>query len=163
MDLERAIDVMTPSIRRYNAQLVVAQTEDGTTSATILRDHPKASIVRAPKGASRAQLCDVGMAAATGDIVALRDDSAVRDAGWLDSFSHSLMRVEVPQEIAVRDYSDFSAYSRQENGEDQAAIESVRRHSSIAAALAGDAVPSSFNRSIPSNERRVESAKAGGA
>ena len=107
-DLARAVDVMAPSILRFGAQLVVARAEDGMSSAALLQDHPKAAIVRAPVGASRAQLCDVAMAAATGDIVALRDDHAVRDGKWLDSFSGSVRTRDSRAEISVSDFDNLS-------------------------------------------------------
>jgi len=153
-DLEHAIEVMTPAIRRFGAQLVVAREDDGTNSATVLRDHPKASMVLAPKGATRAQLCDVGMAAATGDIVALRDDSAVRDVSWLESLAHAIRPAE-PAELAVVDYSDFST----SNAERPATIEAVRRHSALTAMLASSQEVGQ-KLSVPLADRRADPKRA---
>lgn len=108
-DLERAIQVITPSVRRYGAQLIVARADDGLPSAPVLREHPKAAFVRVPKGASRSQLCDAGMAAATGDIVALRDDSAVSGADWLDSFSDTVQVSESGSEILIANHDNVAS------------------------------------------------------
>lgn len=151
-DLEHAIEVMTPSIRRFGAQLVVARAEDGNTSpAFLLPDHPKAAVVRAPKGATRAQLCDVGMAAATGDIVALRDDSAVRDVTWLESYAHAVRAVEPPIETLVANHSDFSAH---EPLQVQASVDAVRRHSTLTAIMSSEQEPARL--SVPLTDRRAD-------
>jgi len=155
-DLEHAIEVMTPSIRRFGAQLVVARAEDGTSLPAFLRDHPKAAMVRAPKGATRAQLCDAGMAVATGDIVALRDDSAVRDVTWLESYAHAVQSVESPIEATVADYSNFSSEEKQHV---HASIDAVRRHSTMAAILSSELQESAPRLSVPLTDRRSDAKK----
>lgn len=92
-ELERAVSVLSPSIRRFGAQLVVARAEDGAAPPSA-RENLTFSYVQAPQGASRADLCELGMAAATGDIVALRDDASVRDSEWMEAFSATVGRGE---------------------------------------------------------------------
>lgn len=102
-DLDRAIDALTPGLRRYAAQLVIARADDGQATLSGLNDQPACTIVRAPVGSGRTELCDLGMAAATGDIVALREDSSVRDWSWMESFSTSVRPI-APSETLVADW-----------------------------------------------------------
>ena len=41
-------------------------------------------------------MCDLGMSRASGAIVAVRDDIAVGDAGWLDTYRRVLPKRELP-------------------------------------------------------------------
>ncbi len=109
-ELERAVSVLTPSLRRFGAQLVVARADDDATAPGLNQDMP-VSFIRAPKGTDRAALCDMAMAAATGDIVALREDTSVRDSEWMESFSGSV-RSSGPVEAVVSDH-DLVAIGRQ--------------------------------------------------
>jgi hypothetical protein len=152
-DLEHAIEVMTPSIRRYGAQLIVAREDDGAAEPSLLREHPMASLVRAPKGATRAQLCDVGMAAATGDIVALRDDCAVRDVRWIESLAGAVRPVDSAVEVTVADYSDFSMVGDKQDAL-APSIEAAKRHSTLSAILSTS--ESAARLSVPLADRRAD-------
>jgi hypothetical protein len=161
-DLERAVELMAKSIRWYGAQLVVARAEDGTASADLLRDHPNASIVRAPKGSSRAQLCDAAMAAATGDIVALRDDSAVRDGNWLDSFSGPIqVSQSPPADVVVADYTDFTSHLQTTERKNRAPTEQDWRALSAATVPPKDSSESGSPRlAIPLADLRPDHKRA---
>ncbi|MBV6521960.1 MAG: hypothetical protein MNPFHGCM_02104 [Gemmatimonadaceae bacterium] len=154
-DLKRAIDIMAPSIRRFDAQLIVAREDDGTSVSSLVVDCPKSSLVRAPRGATRAQLCDVGMAAATGDIVALRDDRAVQDCRWLESFAPAVRRSVPELEKTVADFSNLA----EGNGNDRAMIDAVRRHFAASSRVHSgvDAPP---RISVPLSDRRADSKRA---
>jgi hypothetical protein len=88
-ELERAIGVLLPTVRRFGAEVVVARASAHATTS-LLHEHPEVHVVHAPLGSTRTELCDAAMAVANGDIVALREDVAVRDAEWLYSFGASL-------------------------------------------------------------------------
>jgi hypothetical protein len=88
-ELERAIGVLLPTVRRFGAEVVVARASAHATTS-LMHEHPEVRIVHAPLGSTRTELCDAAMTIANGDIVALREDVAVRDAEWLHSFRASL-------------------------------------------------------------------------
>ena len=85
--------------------IVVSREEDPSLASTVERTG--AEFVKAPVSSSRAQMCDLGMSRATGSIVAVRDDVAVGDARWLDTYLAVLPRAEVtltvPAESLVMD------------------------------------------------------------
>lgn len=89
-ELEAAVASLSSRLHRFDAQLVVVR--PGAESAELegLLEYPRATFVTAPAGASRSQLCDLGMTRASGDIVALREARNVRDGEWLDSFSSTV-------------------------------------------------------------------------
>jgi hypothetical protein len=64
--------------------IVVSQDEDPAFVSTVERTG--AEFVAAPPGCTRAEMCDLGMSHASGSIVAVRDDVAVGDARWLDTY-----------------------------------------------------------------------------
>ena len=67
------------------AQLIlVSQAEDANFVGVVERTG--AEFVVAPTGCTRAEMCDLGMSRASGLIVAVRDDVAVGDAGWLHTY-----------------------------------------------------------------------------
>jgi hypothetical protein len=88
------------------AQFIVVSREDDPSLASTV-ERTGAEFVKAPVGSSRAQMCDLGMSRATGSIVAVRDDVAVGDARWLDTYLAVLPRAEVtltvPAESLVMD------------------------------------------------------------
>jgi hypothetical protein len=88
-ELERAIGVLLPTVRRFGAEVVVARASAHATTS-LMHEHPEVRIVHAPLGSTRTELCDAAMTIANGDILALREDVAVRDAEWLHSFRASL-------------------------------------------------------------------------
>ena len=79
--------------------IVVSREEDPSLASTVERTG--AEFVKAPVGSSRAQMCDLGMSRATGSIVAVRDDVAVGDARWLDTYLAVLPRAEVTLTVSA--------------------------------------------------------------
>jgi len=79
--------------------IVVSREEDPSLASTVERTG--AEFVKAPVGSSRAQMCDLGMSRATGSIVAVRDDVAVGNARWLDTYLAVLPRAEVTLTVPV--------------------------------------------------------------
>jgi hypothetical protein len=70
--------------------ILVSQDEDPAFVSTVERTG--AEFVVAPSGCTRAEMCDLGMSRASGSIVAVRDDVAVGDARWLDTYRAVLPR-----------------------------------------------------------------------
>lgn len=86
------------------AAQVILVSQDRDPSLAALVERSGAEFVAAPSGSTRAEMCDLGMKRATGTIVALRDDIAVGDAGWLDAYRAVLPVREVsPIETVVMD------------------------------------------------------------
>lgn len=142
-DLERAVSVLTPSLQRFGAQLVVAREDDEVPMTALSRENLAVSFVRAPKGSNRAQLCDLGMSVATGDIVALRDDVAVSDSEWMECFSSSV-RISA---------TDPAKSARHEHSRP----ELEQHHDSIVPLqLASDVAPGRSLRPAPSSVERRE-------
>jgi hypothetical protein len=113
-ELERAINVLMPTVRRFGAEVVVARA-CATASTTLLHEHPEVRLVHLPLGSTRTELCDAAMTLVRGDIVALREDVAVRDDAWLHSFRASL-RVPMPTAEVVDDWT--SVFADDANGTD---------------------------------------------
>ena len=82
---KRAAQVLASKCPDYSAQLIVVTRDNDRTLASSL-ERWGAIHVPAPKGSTRAEMCDLGMDHACGTIVAVRDDVAVGDAAWLDTY-----------------------------------------------------------------------------
>ena len=83
--LEASLATLSPRCRALGAEVVIVAAEP-LSARDALSVHPEARFIRAPRGSSQAQLRDLGMAAASGDIVSLREDVAVGDGRWIDAF-----------------------------------------------------------------------------
>jgi hypothetical protein len=91
---QRAAQALRSASRDFAAQLiVVSQVEDPGFASTVERSGVE--FVAAPPGSTRAEMCDLGMSRASGAIVAVRDDVAVGDARWLDTYRSVLPIREV--------------------------------------------------------------------
>ena len=92
---QRATQTLRTAARDLAAQfIVVAQDRDPGFASAIERNG--AEFIVAPKGCSRAEMCDLGMSRVHGTIVAVRDDVSVGDAAWLDAYRRILPQREVP-------------------------------------------------------------------
>lgn len=82
---QRATQALKSASQGFTAQFIlVSQDEDPALVSTVERTG--AEFVAAPPGCTRAEMCDLGMSRANGLIVAVRDDVAVGDASWLDTY-----------------------------------------------------------------------------
>lgn len=82
---QRATQALKSASRDLVAQFIlVSQDEDPAFVSTV--ECTGAEFVAAPTGCTRAEMCDLGMSRASGSIVAVRDDVAVGDARWLDTY-----------------------------------------------------------------------------
>jgi hypothetical protein len=95
-DVQKAATALRGASHEFQAQLIfVARAADPGFVDMVERQGGE--FIQAPKGSSRAEMCDLGMSRAHGSIVAVRDDVAVGDARWLDAY-----RGVVPQHEPVR-------------------------------------------------------------
>ena len=92
---QRATLALKAASRDLPAQfIVVAQDHDPGFASAVERNG--AEFIAAPKGCSRAEMCDLGMSRVLGTIVAVRDDVSVGNAAWLDVYRRVLPKNEVP-------------------------------------------------------------------
>ena len=83
--LAQCLATLVPQCQRLGAELIVARAAaDGEREALAAR-WPAVRFVAAPPGSDTPRLRGVGMAAATGDIVALTEDHCVADDRWVES------------------------------------------------------------------------------
>ena len=75
--------------QRLNAELLVARAGSAPDVAALAKTYPGVRFVTAPAEASIPQLRAVGMAQASGDVVALTEDHCVADANWVEALTQS--------------------------------------------------------------------------
>jgi hypothetical protein len=103
-----ATQALTSATREVPAQVIlVSKNNDPTLAKSVERNGGE--FVVAPSGSSRAEMCDLGMSKVVGSIVAVRDDYAIGDAAWLETYRSVLSRgrssvpVVPPKESVVMD------------------------------------------------------------
>lgn len=104
-DLERAMAYVSGVTRRLDAELIVVRGEEDRRARerlSVVAESRQFHVRFAEPGASRASLADAGMKAATGDIVAVREDAHCLDGDWLRPFAERLSAtLDAPTEIDV--------------------------------------------------------------
>jgi hypothetical protein len=108
-ELESSVSAITSRLSRFGAQLVIVRAGDSADLEAVV-EYPFTAFVTAPEGTTRAQLCDLGMSRANGDIIALRDAANVRDGSWLDSFSAAVDVADRPSERLVADWARLGSF-----------------------------------------------------
>jgi hypothetical protein len=88
---QSAAQAITAACEDLSAQFILVSQEDDPALATRI-EGAGAEFVTAPRGSTRAEMCDLGMRRASGTIVALRDDVAIGDATWLDAYRSVIPR-----------------------------------------------------------------------
>lgn len=133
---QRAAQALKGASGDFAAQfIVVSQEEDPCFVATV--ELSGAEFVCAPIGSTRAEMCDLGMRRAHGAIVAVRDDVAVGDAQWLDSFLAVLPAREpatprmAPTESVVMDTLVTGRAARADGPSSFGTLEAITRIASI--------------------------------
>jgi hypothetical protein len=105
------------------AQVIVVS-QDHSPNVAIAFERSGAEFVAAPRGCTRAEMCDLGMSRAQGAIIAVRDDVSVGDAAWLDVFRKVLpKREEAPVEHFESVVMDTFVASRTVLADSPAALE----------------------------------------
>jgi hypothetical protein len=97
-DLERAIASLAGPLRELAAQLIVVRRNPEPPVERALAAVARYRIVKAPDDCTRGDMRGLGMRAAQGDIVALRDDVSIVDGEWLACFR--------PQLLTTREWAD---------------------------------------------------------
>jgi len=73
--LNKCLNLLLPSCRRANAELIVARAGGASHTAELARAYPTVRFVTAPADATLSDLRAAGLAAAAGDIVRITDDT----------------------------------------------------------------------------------------
>jgi hypothetical protein len=89
-ELERAVRVVAPTIETLQAQLIVVRRSPEPTLEFALAELGRVEIVRAADDTARSDMLALAMRAAHGDIIAVRDDTSVKDAQWLAGYQRAL-------------------------------------------------------------------------
>ena len=134
---QRATQALAGAEVGFDAQLIlVSQNDDPGLAAAV--EHTGAEFVAAPAGSTRAEMCDLGMKRASGMIVAVRDDVAVGDAGWLSAYRAVLVAREahVPVEAVVMDTQVATRVALADSARSFAAIDAQARAATIDMAAA---------------------------
>jgi hypothetical protein len=85
-ELERAVRVIAAVVRDLSAQLVVVRRNVEQTLSHTLTSLCRVEIVAAATDATRVEMLAMAMRAADGEVIVVRDDSAVHDAEWLAGY-----------------------------------------------------------------------------
>ncbi|HEX6314200.1 MAG TPA: hypothetical protein VFZ73_05045, partial [Gemmatimonadaceae bacterium] len=88
---QRAAQAVTSACEDLKAQFILVSKEDDPALARSI-ESTGVEFVTAPRGSSRAEMCDCGMRRASGSIVAVRDDVAIGDATWIDAYRSLIPR-----------------------------------------------------------------------
>ena len=74
---------------RLSAELLVARAGSPSEVASLAKSYPSVRFVASPPDASIPQLRAIGMAKASGDVVALTEDHCIADANWVETLVNS--------------------------------------------------------------------------
>ena len=85
-ELERAVRVILPSLRELSAQLVVVRRNAEPSLQLSLAAFAPVEILSAANDATRVEMLGMAMRAADGEVIVVRDDTAVQDADWLAGY-----------------------------------------------------------------------------
>jgi hypothetical protein len=85
-ELERAVRLLAPTAQSLDADVIVVRRNAEATLDFALSEIVSVEVVRAADDSSRADMLVLAMRAAKGDIVAVRDDTSVKDAKWLAAY-----------------------------------------------------------------------------
>jgi hypothetical protein len=91
-----AVQALRPAAHELCAQIIVVS-QDHNPSVASAFERNGAEFVPAPRGSTRAEMCDLGVQRAQGPIIAVRDDVRVGDASWMDAFRSVLPKREEAQ------------------------------------------------------------------
>lgn len=108
-DLERALVSIAGRCRRMEAEIIVVREALLDDAKSLSAAYPSVTFLEAGEGCTGAQMRELGMQSARGDIVALRPDGAVGDGLFLEAFDqtvgtveeHEPVEIEVPLAVAM--------------------------------------------------------------
>ena len=89
-ELERALASIGERCRSLSAEVIVVRRAMGEGVAELSAAHPGVVFLEAPVGSSSAEMREIGVHCASGDILAMRTDGAVGDGCWLQAFESTV-------------------------------------------------------------------------
>lgn len=109
-DLEACLGTLLPRCTPCEAEVIVVRAAGASEVASLGRAYPAARFIQAPHDATARQLRGIGMAEATGDIVALANESSGMDAAWMCMLLRQAGAQELPPaERAAVDWDRYFA------------------------------------------------------
>lgn len=109
-ELNRTIQSLDTQIAEYDAQLVIVRRNADPSIESALSHVARYRLVRAPDECPRSEMRSLGMAAAQGDIVVLRDNGSPVASDWLSCFHQTLIKSQMDKNDATAGRkSDFVA------------------------------------------------------
>lgn len=87
--LKACLGSLLGQCQRLNAELLVARAGTSTEVASLAKTYPSVRFVTASADASIPQLRAIGMAQASGDVVALTEDHCIADENWVEALTQS--------------------------------------------------------------------------
>jgi GT2 family glycosyltransferase len=82
--LDACLSSLLPQCAQQGAELIVARASSPNEVGALARAMPQVRFIAAPRDATIPQLRGIGMAEATGDIVALTEDHCIADEHWVE-------------------------------------------------------------------------------
>jgi hypothetical protein len=101
--LKQALRVVLPAAAQIDAQTIVAVAAPSRAAERQLAGLGEFDVVHALAGSTRSELCDRAMKVARGDIVVLRNASAIGDASWLEGRSRRQSQAGLPARAVERE------------------------------------------------------------
>lgn len=92
-DLERAVSTIGETAAAYEAELIVLRSDASDSPRDRIQrliPHAWGTVAFMEATCCRDSMTERGMSLATGDVIAIRDDHAIRDAEWLARLAHSI-------------------------------------------------------------------------
>jgi hypothetical protein len=109
-ELNRTIRLLDTQIAEYGAQLVIVRRNADPGIESALSQVARYRLVRAPDDCPRSEMRALGMAAAQGDIVVLRDNSSPVSSDWLSCFHQTMTKASADRaDGAAERKNDFVA------------------------------------------------------
>jgi GT2 family glycosyltransferase len=87
--LQACLGSLLGQCQRLSAELLVARAGAAAELTSLSKTYPAVRFVPAPADASIPQLRAIGMAQASGDVVALTEDHCIADENWVESLTQS--------------------------------------------------------------------------
>jgi hypothetical protein len=85
-ELERAVRVIAPVVHDLSAQLIIVRRNVEPAIQHVLPSLARMNIIGASGEATRVEMLAMAMRAADGEVIVVRDDTAVVDAEWLAGY-----------------------------------------------------------------------------
>lgn len=98
-DLQAAIDPVLSRAAEAGVEVISLRAGGGSDQLSVTRPQPGVSLIVAPASHSRARLRELGMARASGDVVALIDERPDLTIGWADQLRERLRSIALGEKV----------------------------------------------------------------